>query len=180
MDEYFSTEVKPFFFDDAVRDRALRFTRVKQSLVENYNSFLYAFLDGSRDWINMRSCGISYPGKIFAQTRATFDATSIFRLSDRANRVFSWNTCSHSSRCDALPGKGLSWGPTITEQSSAWYRFSLCVFFRKAYFALPYHRSARSRKTNTFWSSHKPSGWLCISIFHRDIFATFVFQLLLS
>lgn len=51
IDEYFFTEVKPFLFDSAVRNRALRFTRAKQSLAENYNSFC-ASLDENRDWMN--------------------------------------------------------------------------------------------------------------------------------
>lgn len=48
MDEYFFTEVKPFLFDGAVRNRALRFTLAKQSLAENYDSFCAA-LDVNRD-----------------------------------------------------------------------------------------------------------------------------------
>lgn len=87
MDEYFFTEIKPFLFSSGgVRNRTLRFA--KQSVAENYKS-LCVRLDKSRDGsICDRGYYPDFIPRILAQTRTMFDASSIFRLLDRANRVF--------------------------------------------------------------------------------------------
>jgi hypothetical protein len=118
MDEYFFTEVKPLFSGCGVRNRAPWFARSKQLLRKIIIPSVLAWIKVARDWIDPQLQNIFYPWEFLYRLEWRSMLFLFLGFLDRANRVFSWNMCSHSSRCDALPGKGLLRGPT-TEQSFA-------------------------------------------------------------